>query len=129
MEIRSIRFGDIPSDIVRKAKRNRILFSQKENAHYFGGFLDGRLVCFTCLMIHKNKTGRIKSNFTVEGYRRRGYFTLLNKYCLRYAREQGLKRISLNALEDSVGIHRRQGARVWKRTSGIYWMVYEEGSF
>lgn len=127
--IRAIDLGEIPDSIVREAKRYRLLFSKREGAHYFGGFLDGELVCFTCLVVNKNRTGRIKSNYTVEGYRRRGYFTLLNKYCLDYARLRGLRRISLNCLEDSAGIHLRQGARLWKRTRHLYWMVYEEGSF
>ena len=129
MTIRLIDLKNIPLDIISQGKKNRLIFSDKDNAYYFGGFIDDKLVCLTCLFINKNKTASIKSNFTLKEYRGMGYFTELNKYCLKYAKGKGVRRILLNCLQDSVGVHLKAGAKIWKTTKTITWMVYPEGSF
>lgn len=125
MEIKSLKFQDIPSDLILEGKKHRLIFPDKDNAFYFAGYQDGALVCLTCLVINKNKTASIKSNYTLKEYRGKGYFTELNKYCLEFARKMGIKSILLNCLEDSMNIHLKAGARVWKKTKTIYWMIYE----
>lgn len=127
MEIRLIKYSDIPPEIIAEGKKNKLIFRDQENAHYFGGFINGRLICLTCLVINKNKTGSIKSNFTLEEYRGKGHFTELNNYCLDFARKTGLKRILLNCLKDSAKIHNQAGARIWKVTKNIFWLIYDEG--
>jgi len=128
-EIRLIKLKDIPPEIISEGKMTRLIFPDKSNAYYFGGFIGDSLVCLTCLIINKDRAASIKSNFTMKEYRGEGYFTELNKYCLKYARENGVRRILLNCLKDSVNIHLKAGARVWKTTKAIIWMVYPEGSF
>lgn len=129
MNIRSISRDDIPDLILEEGGRNRVLFPNKPKARYFGGFVDDGLVCVICLVMYKNGNATIKSNYTLEPHRGKGYFTALNRYCLNFARQQGVKRITLNCLADSVGVHRKAGARVWKETKTIYWMIYDEGTF
>jgi predicted GNAT family acetyltransferase len=127
MYARPIKFKDIPSTILSEGKKNRLIFRDGGNVFYFGGFINKKLVCLTCLVINKNKTASIKSNFTLTEHRGKGYFTRLNRHCLGYAREHGVKNIHLNCLEDSVNIHLRAGAEIWKKTKVITWMVYKEG--
>lgn len=124
-----IKYEEIPDKIISDARKKRLIFKNKDNAFYFGGFIENKLVCLTCLIINKNKTASIKSNYTLKEYRGKGYFTELNNYCLKFARKMGIKSILLNCLEDSVKIHTKAGARVWKKTKHIYWMVYDKGSF
>jgi len=126
LEIRPISFNEIPLSIIEEGKAHRISFPDKSGVCYFGGFIDGSLISLICLVINKNKTGRIKSNFTVEEYRDKGYFTQLNRYCLGYAKDCGVTRILLNCLDDSVGVHERCGARVFKKTKTITYMIYDE---
>jgi len=125
MEIKQIKLQDIPSEIIFEGKRSRLIFRDADNATYFGGFIKDELVCLTCLVIYGGGTATIKSNFTVEKHRDKGYFTQLNKHCLDYAREHGVKRINLNCLEDSKNVHLKHGARIWKTTKTIYWMMYD----
>jgi hypothetical protein len=122
--IKSITLKDIPENIIFQGKKGRLIF--RDNALYFGGFVDDKLISLISLIIHKNKNAVIKTNFTLEGYRGQGFFTELNKYCLDYAWAQGVKIITLNCLKDSLNIHLKQGARVWKTTKTIYWMIYDK---
>lgn len=124
MNIKPVEFKDIPQTVISQGKKNQLIFREGPNAHYFGGFIKDQLVCLTCLVINKNKTASIKSNFTLKQYRGQGLFTELNNHCLALARKLGVKRILLNCLKDSVNIHRKAGARVWKTTKNIFWMVY-----
>jgi len=126
-EIKLVELKDIPPEIVSEGKRNRLIFRDVDNAYYFVGFSEGKFACLTCLVINKDKNASIKSNFTIKEHRGRGYFTELNKYCLGYARERGVRRILLNCLQDSVDVHLKAGARIWKTTKNITWMVYPEG--
>jgi hypothetical protein len=129
MNLKSLKYQDIPAEIIAEGKKNRLIFPDKDNAHYFGGFIDDNIICLTCLVINKNKTASIKSNYTLKEHRGKGYFTELNKHCLAFARKIGVKSILLNCLEDSVKIHIKAGARVWKQTKHIYWMIYDKDSF
>ena len=129
MVIKPLKFKDIPDAIISEDEKIRLIFPEKDNANYFGGFIDDDLVCLTCLVINKNRTGSIKSNYTIPEHRKKGYFAELNRHCLKYAKEQGVERILLNCLEDSKGVHLKQGARIWKTTKTIYWMIYDEGTF
>lgn len=125
-KISPIVFSDIPEIIISEGESQRLIFPKKDSVQYFGGFLNGKIICITCLVINKNKTGQIKSNYTIKKYRKKGYFSKLNKYCLDYARKRGIKRILLNCLRDSVYIHLKAGARIRKVTKYIFWMVYED---
>ena len=125
MEIKQINLKDIPSEIIVEGRRNRLIFRDSDNATYFGGFIKDELVCLTCLVIYSGGTAAIKSNFTVKEHRGKGYFTELNKYTLKYVWGHGVKSITLNCLKDSVGIHLKQGARIWKTTKTIFWLVYD----
>lgn len=122
MNIQPIQLLDIPPEIVVEAKKARLIF--KDTAQYFGGYIGEELVCFMGLVVHKNGNATIKANFTLPGHRGKGYFTELNKHVLALARSQGVKRILLNCLQDSVGIHMKCGARLWKTTKTIFWLVY-----
>jgi RimJ/RimL family protein N-acetyltransferase len=123
LTIRPLTLQDIPADVIQDGKKSRLIF--RDGGLYFGGFLDDKLVSLIYLVIHKNGNATIGTNYTLKEYRGRGYFTELNKFTLKYARDQGVKSITLNCLEDSVGIHLKQGARVWKTTTTIYWLVYD----
>jgi len=127
LEIRPINLSDIPPEIVSEGKKKGLIFRDSGNAFYFGGFIDGNLVTLSCLIIYKNKNATIKANFTLEEHREKGYFSELNKYVLAYARDHGVEVINLNCLEDSVDIHVKQGARVWKTTKNIFWLMYDKG--
>ena len=127
MDIRQITFRDIPPEIVADGKISRLIFRDGPGVLYFGGYLDGRLVTLACLVVHKNGNATIKSNYTLKGHRGRGHFTELLGHVLGHARALGVKTISLNCLKDSVGIHAKAGARLWKTTKTIYWLVYDEG--
>jgi len=127
--IKLLKLKDIPSGVISEGKRNRLIFRDKDNAFYFSGFSGDKLVCLTCLVVNKDNTATIKSNFTLKEYRGLGYFTELNRYCLDYALEHGVRRILLNCLQDSVSIHLKAGAKIWKTTKTITWMVYPGGSF
>lgn len=127
MDIRQIKLQDIPSDIVLEGKRSNLIFRDKANALYFGGFVEDMLISLICLVIYKNNNAAIKTNFTLKEHRRKGYFTALNKHILEYARSQGIICITLNCLKDSLNIHMRQGARLWKTTKNIFWLIYDKG--
>jgi len=127
MNIRVIKLEDIPPEVMSAGRKSNLLFPDKPSAVYFGGYEGDKLVTFMCLVLNKDRTASIKSNFTVEDHRGKGYFTELNRHCLAYAREHGVKRILLNCLPDSVGVHQKAGARVWKTTRNITWMVYDKG--
>lgn len=129
MDIRLIKLEDIPSQIVIEGKREGLIFRNSDNALYFGGFFDSNLVTIGCLVIHKNKHATIKTNYTLKEHRRKGFFSKLNTYMLKYARESNIDIIILNCLRGSVNIHLRCGARVWKTTKNISWMIYDKGTF
>jgi RimJ/RimL family protein N-acetyltransferase len=121
--IKPLTLRDIPSEIIQDGKKSRLIF--RDGGFYFGGFLDDKLVSLIYLVIHKNGNATIGTNYTLKEYRGKGYFTELNKFTLKYAWDQGVKSITLNCLEDSVGIHLKQGARVWKTTKTIFWVIYD----
>jgi hypothetical protein len=123
LTIRPITLQDISPDVIQDGKRSRLIF--RARALYFGAFIDDTLVCFTCLVIHKNGNATTGTNYTLKEYRGRGYFTELNKFTLNYAWDQGVRAISVNCLKDSVGIHLKAGARLWKTTKTIFWLRYE----
>jgi predicted GNAT family acetyltransferase len=127
LEIRPINLSDIPLEIVSEGKKKGLIFRDSDNALYFGGFLDGKLVTLSCLVIYKNKNATIKANFTLEEHREKGYFSELNRHVLNYARDRGVEVINLNCLKDSVDIHVKQGARVWKTTKNIFWLMDDQG--
>ena len=127
MTIHPIKLTDIPPEIVSEGKKQGLIFRDSDNALYFGGFLEGKLVTLSCLVIYKSKSATIKANFTIEEYRKKGYFSELNQHVLAYARDHGVEVINLNCLKDSVAIHVKHGARVWKTTKNIFWLMYDKG--
>lgn len=127
MEIKQTCFSDLPSELVLAGKKEGLIFRDKDNALYFGGYVDNALVCVECLVTYKGGSAEIKANYTVGSHRGQGLFTKLNKHVLEYARGKGIKTIRLNCLKDSLGLHQKQGARLWKTTKNIYWLMYDEG--
>jgi len=127
LEIHSINHNDIPPEIVFEGKKKGLIFRGSDNAVYFGGFIDEKLVTLSCLVIYKSKSATIKANFTLEEHRGKGYFSELNKYVLAYARDHSVEVINLNCLKDSVDIHVKHGARIWKTTKNIFWLMYNKG--
>lgn len=124
MGIREIEYGDIPEDFKYQAQKARVSFSEKPEVLYWGYFEEDRLVGLTSLVIYKNHTGRIKASFVLPEYRGKGIFSKLNSVCLNQARSRKLKQVLLNCLPDSVSIHEKNGAVVYKKTKTITYMVY-----
>jgi hypothetical protein len=124
MNIKIITYSDIPESFKETACKERLSFLAGEDIHYWGAFVDGQLVGTTCLVIYKNGHGKIKSNYVLLEFREQGIFSALNTACLDFARELGIKNITLNCLEDSVAAHVKAGAVIWKESKTIKYLVY-----
>lgn len=122
--IRPINFTDIPENFIAQAKKERISFLTGEGIYYWGAFETGQLVGCTCLIIYKNGHGKIKSNYVLKEYRGSGIFKALNEVCLEFAKSKGITNIILNCLADSVDIHLKAGAVIYKETKTIKYLVY-----
>ena len=124
MEIKSIKYADIPEEFIKKACKERISFLDGEGVYFWGAYNDSLLVGCTALVIYKNGQGRIKSNYVLQEFRGQGIFKKLNTLCLEFDRSQGVKNIVLNCLPISADIHMKCGAVLWKETKTIKYLVY-----
>lgn len=124
MEIRKIKFKEIPEDFLTAAKKDSLSFLAGEDVHYWGAFDGPKLIGCTSLCAFKNNHGKIKSNYVLPEYRRQGIFTQLNKICVDYAKFLQLTNVTLNCLESSVSVHTKAGAVQWKDGKRIKYMVY-----
>lgn len=81
----------------------------KEN-EYYGLFINGELVSIASYKKIKNEI-RIKSNYTLKPYRRKGYMTLLVKYIIDITKA---KKYSAYCERESVGLYMNLGFNIVK---------------
>ena len=125
LTVKRIKLEDIPADVVEKALKERLSFLNKSNAVYWGAYEGKTFLGCTCLVEHKNGTGRIKSNYVLEEYRGKGIFKALHEASIAHAKEKGLKSVYLNCLEDSAKIHVKYGAvEYMPATKTIWYLAY-----
>jgi len=126
IEFGEIDYEKIPDDFMAQAKKERISFLNKPEAHYFGAFDNGKLVGSICVILNKNgKNGKLKSSYVLKDYRGNGIYTNLNKTALEYAKEHKVKQLTLNCLTSSVGVHVKAGAVEWKKSKTIAYLKYD----
>lgn len=123
---REISYDEIPEEFMKQAKKERISFLNKPEAHYVGAFENAQLVGTICVILNKNgKNGKLKSSYVLEEYRNNGVYTKLNNMALAFAKEHAVKQLTLNCLTSSVGVHLKAGAEEWKKTKTITYLKYD----
>lgn len=120
--IRKINFEDL-SDLINKAKKERVSFANPIGAEWFGIYEDEKLVSFYCLVITKDKA-RFKSNYTVPEYRGRGYLKQFILHAKMTCLRRGVKEITAYCTPLSRNSHIRYGAKIQSIKKDIVFVKY-----
>lgn len=125
IEVKEISFDDVPEDIIREGKKNRVTFENPEGAHWLAVFDEGEIVSVSCVVIpKKGKTARLKSSYTKEEHRNQGYFSKLVEYSLALCRTNRMKIATVFSTPFSLNCHMQHGALPVSRRNDITFMRY-----
>lgn len=128
IEVKEISFDDVPEDIIREGKKNRVTFENPEGSHWLAVYEGGEIVAVSCVVIpKKGKTARLKSSFTKSEFRNRGFFSKLVEYSVALCKSFNMKTATVFSTPFSYNCHLQHGAVPVSKRNDITFMRYQLG--